>query len=233
MPTIQHNAITNDSNLHEPKGISSATSGEVYQADGAGSGSWVPNPPGVDTATANQFYVADGSGGGDWKTMVFLGWEDVNHGGSSQSLTSGTRTKVLNDGAGTQTTSTYALPGNTGSVWNTTNNQFEWDTAGLQVGDTVDIRFDIEYTVDTNNDGFTLELDMAVGGTNPFTIPVDERNLDTAGTQEVVRFISVYIGSTDVLTNPAELYVTANSAGDSIDVQGWYVKMEPRSPRFV
>lgn len=46
MPTVQHNTLTT-TDLHEPKGVDSASSNEVYLADGAGSGSWVhPNPHG-------------------------------------------------------------------------------------------------------------------------------------------------------------------------------------------
>lgn len=36
---FQHSDIT-DPNIHEPKGISTATTGQVYAADGAGSGDW-------------------------------------------------------------------------------------------------------------------------------------------------------------------------------------------------
>jgi len=39
MATIEHKNIT-EANLHEPKGVSTASSGEVYVADGAGSGDW-------------------------------------------------------------------------------------------------------------------------------------------------------------------------------------------------
>lgn len=39
MANVEHNAIT-DPNIHEPKGVSSASSGTVYVADGAGSGTW-------------------------------------------------------------------------------------------------------------------------------------------------------------------------------------------------
>ena len=39
MANVEHNAIT-DPNIHEPKGVSSASSGTVYVADGAGSGNW-------------------------------------------------------------------------------------------------------------------------------------------------------------------------------------------------
>ena len=36
---VAHSALTG-ANLHEPKGVASATVGTVYKADGAGSGSW-------------------------------------------------------------------------------------------------------------------------------------------------------------------------------------------------
>ena len=39
MANVQHSALT-DPNIHEPKGIASASVGEVYVADGAGSGAW-------------------------------------------------------------------------------------------------------------------------------------------------------------------------------------------------
>lgn len=39
MADIQHSAIT-DPNIHEPKGITTASSGQVYVADGGGSGDW-------------------------------------------------------------------------------------------------------------------------------------------------------------------------------------------------
>jgi hypothetical protein len=41
---IQHRDLT-DPQLHEPKGISTATDGQVYRADGEGSGNWIKLPP--------------------------------------------------------------------------------------------------------------------------------------------------------------------------------------------
>ncbi len=41
--TIEHSIIA-DPNIHEPKGVASASSGEVYVADGLGSGAWGLNP---------------------------------------------------------------------------------------------------------------------------------------------------------------------------------------------
>lgn len=43
MANVQHSALT-DPNIHEPKGIASASSGQVYVANGSGSGSWLTQP---------------------------------------------------------------------------------------------------------------------------------------------------------------------------------------------
>lgn len=66
MPTIEHSALTS-TDLHEPKGISSATADQVYMANGAGSGSWTSLPtvllPMVlsatiaDVSTAETVYI--------------------------------------------------------------------------------------------------------------------------------------------------------------------------------
>lgn len=48
--TIQHSLLTG-TDLHEPKGVSSATSGQVYEATGTGTGAWVDNVPDADSIT--------------------------------------------------------------------------------------------------------------------------------------------------------------------------------------
>lgn len=194
-----------DAQLHEPKGIASASDGDVLVADGAGSGLWM----------APKHY----------------GWETYNHGGGSQALTSGVATTLVNDGAGPQTLLTYQLPGSTG-IWDVTTNQFDWAAGGCEVGDTVDIRFDFELTCNNSNDGFVTELNFAVGGITPFSLPIDDRNLDAAGSQRVMRFLSFYIGSADVLNNPTTISITADSTGDTVLVSGWYVRVHPITARY-
>lgn len=66
MAQIQHSAIP-DGQRHEPKGVSTATNGHVYVANGSASGTWKKVPPtslqGVSTnGTAGQFLVSDGTG---------------------------------------------------------------------------------------------------------------------------------------------------------------------------
>jgi hypothetical protein len=55
MPTVQHSALT-DPNIHEPKNITTAAVGEVYVADGAGSGDW-KQPAGH---AYGELYISEG-----------------------------------------------------------------------------------------------------------------------------------------------------------------------------
>jgi hypothetical protein len=54
---IEHKVIP-DAQLHEPKGVVSATSGTNYEANGAGSGSWKkPDAANVNIADAGSLYT--------------------------------------------------------------------------------------------------------------------------------------------------------------------------------
>lgn len=63
---MAHHKDLTGTDLHEPKGVASATSGQVYVADGAGSGVWTTKPGSylslvvvvVDISTAGDFYIA-------------------------------------------------------------------------------------------------------------------------------------------------------------------------------
>ena len=48
--TIQHNVIT-DPDIHEPKGVAAAAAGQVYVANGAGSGTWKDKDKGLGAWT--------------------------------------------------------------------------------------------------------------------------------------------------------------------------------------
>lgn len=61
MASIQHSALT-DPNIHEPKGVTSATAGQIYVADGASSGAWTPIQDTysvvlADVSTASTIYI--------------------------------------------------------------------------------------------------------------------------------------------------------------------------------
>ena len=65
MANVEHKNLV-DPELHEPKGASTAAAGQVYVADGAGSGAW--ESAAISTgASAGEVYIADGAGSGSFQ----------------------------------------------------------------------------------------------------------------------------------------------------------------------
>jgi hypothetical protein len=90
------------------------------------------------------------------------------------------------------------------------------------LGDTVDLRIDVEYTTDTNNDSFLVELELGIGAT-PYRLPIDETLIKVAGVAQRTYIYKIYMGDNNTLDNPARLLVTADSANDTVKVNGWFV----------
>lgn len=202
MADIEHVNIT-DPNIHEPKGVASATAGEVY--------------------------VADGSGSGSWKTVYTQGFEDYENSGSAIALTSSTWTDLTNDGLGTNTLTTYRLPGYS-AIWNTTTHAFDWSGAGLALGDTVDIRFDVTFNINTANDEIGLRLDLAHGDPGEYSVEIYRNQFKATGNHRVVVWTSVYMGNSITLNNPAKIAAYSDSAGDTALLNGFYTRVVPRKP---
>ena len=111
MANVLHANLTG-ADLHEPKGVASATANTVYKANGSGTGSWIK-------LTDTDLNYSD-------KTKNKFGWIDVSDGlytsGSPRSISSATRTQITNNGAASQTDTTRL-----GTLWNTTTNVFQID----------------------------------------------------------------------------------------------------------
>ena len=111
MANVLHANLTG-ADLHEPKGVASASASQVYKANGSGSGAW-------GKLTDADMNFSD-------KTKNIYGWNDIADGaytsGSPLSITSGTRTKLTNNGAAAQSDTSRL-----GGLWNTTTNAFQID----------------------------------------------------------------------------------------------------------
>lgn len=98
MADVEHASLT-DPEIHEPKGVASASQGEVYVADGVGSGNWVNNVP--------------------------QGWGLYHDAAAAQTVnTTGLFLSI--DGLGTKTEESY-LPREirgVSSLWDTTTDEF-------------------------------------------------------------------------------------------------------------
>ncbi|MBV1952760.1 MAG: hypothetical protein KUG64_11275 [Cycloclasticus sp.] len=233
--TIEHKNIT-DAELHEPKGVFGASANNVYVSDGAAGGAWTPTITGLAGAAVDKVFVSDGAGGGSFKTAHSHGWENHNDStttGAPIALTvAGTFYDLTNDSAGAQQEESYRLPTHN-EIWNSTTGRFDWSGAGLSLGDTVDMRIDIDIINSGANGDFDLKLDMAIGGSFPFSIDIERTYIKSPGTVNVSRWYSIYIGSTDVLNNPAKFSISSDSTGDTVVVNGWYVRTMLSSPLYV
>tara|TARA_B110000967_G_scaffold203175_1_gene243365 strand:+ start:368 stop:982 length:615 start_codon:yes stop_codon:yes gene_type:complete len=193
---IEHNSI-GAGEIHEPKGAATALSGNVYVADGAGSGVW---------------------GSGFTQSI-----EDFNHAGVALTPAAATKTKVLNDAAGAFTNTAYKIPGRA-NTWVPASNHFDWAAAGLVLGDSVDIRFDFTVTTSGANDDVVIGLDVGVGSPGPYSLEVNRREWRLAGTYAYTTYYGIYMGDSNTLDFPTEVTVTAGTGSDTILCNGWYVR---------
>jgi len=192
------------------------TTGEVHE------------PKGVDAATAGTVYVADGAGGGIWRNLAgtlvqgVYDYNDLTTASTPIPLTAAnTLYELTNDGAGAFTNKTYALPA-LADLWNVATDRF--DFTGLSLGDTVDIRFDVEYTTGTTNTDINLDLELGIGAA-PYTLSVlSNKDHSASGTYQEVHMFSIYMGDVNTLNNPARVLASASKTGTTVKVNGWYIR---------
>ena len=132
---------------------------------------------------------------------------------------------MTNDGAGAQTSTTYALPGTT-AIWDVATDRF--DFTDLDIGDTVEIRVDLIFTTTTVNTAYTVDLEAGIGGSN-YTIPlIEAADKKTAGTYGAIRWMGMYIGDANTRDNPARIIASADKTGVTVKVNGWYIRVIKR-----
>jgi hypothetical protein len=141
MPDVLHSTLST-TELHEPKGIAAATSGDSLIADGSGSGTWQPH-----------------------KT----GWSSYKDGSTGAQTFTATAAKLQCDGVAS-TIETYApleIRGS-GSLWNVTTD----DIIPIALGDSYSVRVDLPVTARTSANYITLTLDIGstAGITNAIVI---------------------------------------------------------------
>ena len=152
------------------------------------------------------------------------GWADYNDTATAGSPIAVTAVPAVltNDGLGVDTNTTYLPTGGNGitQLWNTSSNGF--DFSDLNVGDMLDIRMDISVVIASTNTVVDVNLLMGTGGS--VVVPfISDQNYKATGTFEVVRYMGIYIGSTDVRDTLAQLKIEADKNCTCI-VHGWYIK---------
>lgn len=217
-----------DSELHEPKGVAGASQYTVYVANGSGGGTWTtPEPKDVRGEVAEKVYVTDGSNSGTMKSVLEvtrMGVWDYNDSATSGTPISLTPTStdivMTNDGLGSFTNKVYKLS-DVADLWDASTNRL--DFTGLNLGDVVDIRIDISVTTTAANTDTMLKLNLGISGT-PYSLVVDHSSFKTAGTYQLTKMFSIYMGDTNTLNNPASITLSSDSGSATAVVNGWYIK---------
>lgn len=195
---VQHASIP-DTLCHEPKNISSATNKQVYVANGSASGSWRKlNELDLDYTD---------------KTKNIFGWNDIADSqytsSSKRAITSGTRTKLTNNGLASQTDTSRLGP-----IWDTTNNRFTVnDLNALYI---VKVQFKAD-TASTAGTPYIITLDLQTSNGNTIIAGNTQFVKGGSALNWVSFTTTVYMGSFINNTN-LEVYVTPDTNMNIYDV---------------
>lgn len=196
--TIEHRLIP-DAERHEPKGASSAFSGQVYVSNGSQSGAWRK----IKEADIDYSSAA---------SNVF-GWNDVADSlytsSSKRSLTAATRVQLTNNGLGVQTDQTRL-----GALWIPASNHFLINSLNASYQLRVNMKATsasaagVPYTL-------KIELDSANG---PFTLAGHDVIFKGGNyVNDISITIPFYVGSS-VNNQGLRLFVTPDTATSIYDV---------------
>ena len=208
--------------------IVSASSGSVVINNGASGVAFSQEPANIDLPSFNGLYdlvttihgyIASSSG-----DAFSGGWADYNDTATTGSPIAVTAvpTALTNDGLGVNTNTSYLPISGNGitQLWDTSLSGF--DFTALDVGDMLDIRMDISVIIASTNTVVDVNLLMGTGGS--VVVPfISDQNYKATGTFEVIRYMGIYIGSTDVRDTLAQLKIEADKNCTCI-VHGWYIK---------
>ena len=139
--------------------------------------------------------------------------------GSSTVLTDNSTITLTNDAAGTGTYKNWKNPDIT-DVWNSTTNRF--DFTQLDVGDLVEIRIDIEMDAPGPGREIAMELGIALGTSSETAIGFGRAETVNSSTMftDFSFYRTIFIGSADTRTNPAEIRVRVGSPDITFRVEG-------------
>lgn len=159
------------------------------------------------------------------KQIGFFDYSDLATTGTPIAATLGTSPLALtNDELGANTVKLFPPVGVT-DVWDASGGVFDW--AELSVGDTVDIRLDIDVITSIVNTEIKIDLHLGAGG-GAYTIPwILPTNFKNTGTNKLNRFNGIYIGDTNTLNNGGQFMISTDK-NCTVVVNGWYCRIFKR-----
>lgn len=187
MANVQHSSLT-DPNIHEPKGISSASANQLYLSSGSGSGTWT---------NANRF---PGTGWGKYTNTTYVG---------TTVLAIGTTPILLPfTTADTVSQLPITLTGTTSSLMNLATETLQFVAAGdlhsltltMEVYSATGSPAHLDLIIYGSSDGITYAT--ALGETTVY--------LDKGATQ-VITVSSLFPVTSDMVTHGARIYLNTNT----------------------
>lgn len=157
------------------------------------------------------------------------GWIDDNDAATSSSpiaYVGGSGFVALtNDRQGVTTNDSERPSWMSAPLFDTSTNQFDWSE--LRIGDTLDIRLDVQVTTSSPNQDIEIRLFLGIGDPGAYSLPYDEESIKSTGLHQVLRFSGIYMGDSVTLNNPGQFRLSSPDNA-SIVVNGWYVKISRR-----
>lgn len=198
MPSVQHKDVP-DSERHDPKGLSTATSKQVYVASGPNAGSW-------RRLFESDFDYTD-------KTKNVFGWNDIadatRTSGSPLVIPSATRTLLPNDGAGAQTDTSRLGP-----IWDAANSRFLIND--LNAVYLLNINMKIKTAAAAGTPWLaSIELQSANG---PTVVRTESRIIKGGGAVNGQSFTFPIYNGPFINNNYLNMYITCDAAIDVYDI---------------
>lgn len=180
MANVEHSALTS-SELHEPKGADTASDGDIYISNGAGSGVWTEFP---------------------------TGWGFYKDDAAAQTFNT-TAAKLSIDAAGSTTDEDYlprAIRGSD-SLWDSTNDKI----TPVALGDSYDVRLDLPCTASSGSpNSFLVELDIG-GGSSPSDVVYEVRVDVPSSFSTTVSVGLPFFVSSSFVSNGGQIFVTTDT----------------------
>jgi len=196
---IQHKNIPN-AQLHEPKGVNSASTKMVYLADGLGSGEW-------RVLSEAEFNYAT-------KANNRFGWNLISDSlytnSSKRAISSAARTQITNNGLLTGTDTTRL-----GSIWNVGSNLFRINDLNA----VYDLRLTFKVTaaaVATSPYNCTIELE---GGAGPTGIASGTLIIKGGGAVNHMSYTTPFALDTTYNDTNLRLYITPDTNIEMYDIE--------------
>ena len=165
--------------------------------------------------------VSTGPGGGFVNVVGYFDYNDLATQTTPISLASGIPSKLTNDAAGPYTVLDRG-PYGVSTIWDTTANAFNF--AQLSLGDTIDIRLDVDVTTTSPSQNVKVYLRLGEGSPSQYDINFIDRDYKSTGSHKITDFSSIYLEYEDIRDYPAAFYIETDDAG-SVKVNGWYTRI--------